>query len=275
MMRPSLGLWGLLVVIGLGAAACSSTPTVRTQVLSAGLTSAVSLTNEPENKLTEVPAGASVIYLAVQIGNPTRGTQVRVRWVKLPNEILSTEDFVGNRTENNPFEFDRNRPISSLASRLIRQEPSWELGDYRAEVWLDGRLANTIPFVVVSDADASQLSAQRLVRQITLSDELINGDQLGPTRLTFQRATNAIHIRVGLSQPLTNADMQTSVRYVKDDQIITTFTTGPTSAEALIFTLTRERFGRLWSDNLWPTGTFEVTVRVGGILARSQTFQII
>ena len=272
MSHNRLGLFGGIVFVALSAVACSSE--LSPQVDSAMIAGEVSLTNEPVSRLVEVPTSVPVIYLAAAVSNPMSSTQIRVRWFKLPTQLLASEDFDGRHGDSNRFDFDSSKSLSSLASRLERPGVSWDMGEYRAEVWLNGKLAKTVFFQVVSDAEAEQLRAQHTVKSITFSDSADQG-RLGESRLSFGRSTNTIYIQVGLDTTLSGVTIQTSVRYVKSDQIITTFTTVPTGTDPLMFTLPRERFGRFWSDKLWPVGTFEVTVRAGGVTARTQTFQII
>src|SRR3989344_4820485 len=260
MTKPKIGLMACLVFIALGGAACSSAE-LRTHIVSVAITGGVSLTNEPEDSVAEIASSAPVIYLSAQVANPTDSTQVRVKWIKSPNQVILTEDFVGNRQSGNQFEVDRTKTVSALASRITKSGISWEIGEYQAEVWLGRALAKIVPFQIITDTKANQLSVQRTINQISLSDALDSQDRVGASKTIFDKATNMIYVQVELARPVSD-EIHTSVRHLASDQTITTFTTVPVGTNPLVFTLSRERFGRLWSNKLWPTGTFEVTVRI-------------
>ena len=273
MTKLLAGLVGGLGLIALTAVGCSSTPAMT--VASVAVTSGIGLTNEPMNSLTEIPVSQPVIYLTAEVANPAGSIPVQVRWFKLPTTVLATEDFSGRRSDSSPFDFDRTKSVSTLASRLERQDIGWEVGEYRAEVWLGGRLAKTIFFKVVSDTEADRLNAARVVQQIAFSDQLTSTGELGTTATSFSRSTNVIYVQLTIGQSAPSATIVVMVRYVAADQSVASFTAVPQGTAPLRFELSRERFGRLWSDKLWPIGTFEVKVEINGILARTRTFQIV
>jgi len=278
MKTSKIVLITLLTAVTLTGASCGgggSSSTTATTVAQAVLATGVKINNEPENNLEEVAAGTATLYLAAQINNPTTKTTTRVTWYKLPDKVVATETFSGERGASQTSDFDQRYRSSWLASRVEKPGASWPLGDYRAEVLLNSRLAKTVFFTVVSDSQADKEAASRAIQKLSMGDTITDENRLVSSRTTFTRNTENIYVQTDLSastQPGT--DLQVNIRYIKEDLIVTTFFGVVGNDSTLIFALPRERFAKPWADRLWPVGTFEVTVRVNGVLGRTANFYV-
>ena len=72
--------------------------------------------NQPTTLASVVPSSAEEIFVVGQINQPKDSTTARVRWIKLPNTILATEDFEGRRNQVAKFDFDETKASSFFAS---------------------------------------------------------------------------------------------------------------------------------------------------------------
>ena len=269
-------LAAIIALLGLAGASCSGPLTdAGTTISQAVITTGVKYTNQPENNLEQVGDSSSVIYLAAEVNHPTSTTEVRVVWQKLPNQIIATETFTGKRTNTrNQLDFDYRAATSWLSSRIERPNLSWPMGDYKTEVYLDNNLAKTVFFSIVSDTEAEKQRVQGLVSSLTFGDTLTDDNQLASTKTTFSRTTPIIYIQVKLADAPAGTDLQVAVRQVKTDLIVNTFSSVGVGDDTLLFSLDRNQFGRLWSDKLWPVGSFEVTAKISQATARVTNFVI-
>ena len=136
------------------------------------------------------------------------------------------------------------------------------------------QLAKTVFFRIISDTEAQQQATASQVRQIWFGDALTHEFKVGADRTVFSRATNDIHIQIDLVGLPPSTEVRTNIRYIKKDQQVASFVSEVTGDRELVLSLSRERFGQLWPDRLWPEGTFEVTVTIGGVQAKTRTFQV-
>lgn len=267
-----LGVLLLATFFLLGAASCSRGPS--TNISDVAIATGINTQNVAENVLDEVPAGSEAIYLSAKVNSLTVSTQVEVRWYQLPSQLIAKDSFKGNRSQVQSFDFDRNVQGSYFASRIERQGVSWPIGEYRAEVFLNGQLVKTVFFNVISDIEAEQKALASKVQKIILGDALNSGFKVGEDKDVFARSTDNIYIQVNLAGVAPNTKVETNVRYIKEDQVIANFTSEVTGDKELVLTLSRERFGRLWADRLWPVGAFEVSVVIGGVQGKTRDFQV-
>lgn len=256
----------------LGAASCSRGG--ETIIGDVAIATGVNVQNAPENDLTEVNASSEAIYLSARVDHPSSTTQVQVRWYQLSGQLIAKESFSGRRSSTHLFDFDKGASSSFLASRIEREGISWPTGEYRAEVFLGDQLVKTVFFKIISDAEASQQAVANKVQQIRLGDTLNSQFKVDKDVAIFTRATNDIYIQISLIDIGPNTEVKTNVRYIKEDQQVANFTSEVTGDKELVLNLSRERFGRFWPDRLWPEGAFEVGVIIGGVQARTRTFQV-
>ena len=235
---------------------------------------AVDSVNQPTTLASVVPSSAEEIFVVGQINQPKDNTTARVRWIKLPNTILATEDFEGRRNQVAKFDFDETKASSFFASRITRPSVAWELGEYKAEVLVNGSLATSVFFEVVSDLAAEEENAKGLVRAISFGDALAGSDSLQTSKTTFTRSTPTIYIAVVPSTNAAGARLEMEVRHIRSGLTINTFTATLGNEESLIFDLPLSRYNRFWADRLWPTGSFEVVTKVNGIEIDSPSFTI-
>ena len=266
---------GLILAVGfvlVGAPACSRR--VATTLSDVAVTTAVSSDNQATMAVSYISASAPVIYVSAQVHQPTRDTLVRVRWYRLPDTLIASEDFSGRRDSVRQFDFDRQVESSFLASRVDRPGLSWPIGEYRADLFLNNTLSTVAFFNVVSDAEAIRLNTQAMVRRISIGDALNTNFQVESDQTTLARVANTIYVQVDTRNVALGAELKVSVRYVREDRVFATFTTKLGDDPSPVFELSRERFGALWPDRLWPVGSFEVKVEIGGSSAATRTFTV-
>jgi len=272
-LKPLLVL--LLALLTLSGARCGGIAATRPAVEQAVIATSIHYDNQPDNNIEQVPTSTAVIYLAAEVTDPTSATTVQVTWYQLPNQVIATETFAGKRqSSSNQLDFDYQKSASWLASRVERPGLSWPMGEYRAEVRLGSQLAKTVFFKVVSDIAAEEASAKKIIRSVKFGDTLNDSNQLSSSKTSFRRTAPAIYIQVELAGAKPGTDLQVGVRYVKDDLLINTFSSVVMGDDQLVFALSRDRFGKLWSDQLWPVGSFQVTAKVNGVAAWTGSFLV-
>ncbi len=276
MKMYQIALVFVIALVGLTGASCSRPVTeTKTTIPQAVITTGIKYTNQPENNLEQVGGSSSVIYLAVEVNYPTSNTEVRVVWRKMPNQVIATETFTGKRTNTrNQLDFDYRLASSWLSSRVERPSLSWPMGEYKTEVYLDGGLAKTVFFSIVSDAEAEKQRVRGVVNSLTLGDTLTDDNRLANTKTTFSRNTPVIYIQTKISGATAGTNLEVAVRHVKTDLAVNTFSAVVAGDDTLIFSLDRNQVGRLWSDKLWPVGSFEVTAKINQATARTTNFVI-
>lgn len=262
----------LVTFVILGAAGCSRG--VTTTVDQVTVTTSVTDQNVAEAATDEVPAGSEAIYLSARVNYPTKDTVVQVKWYRLPGQFIAVEDFYGRYGSVQRFDFNEDARQSFLASRLERTGVSWAVGEYRVEVFLNGELVQTAFFKVISDVEALAKATAQKIQGLELGDTLNSQFKVDQDKVVFARTTDHIYIQVNVADADPNTKIETNVRYVKEDRAIANFTSEVTGNKELVLSMSRERFGRLWPDSLWPEGTFEVEVEINGIQAKTKTFQV-
>lgn len=260
-------------IVLLGARCQPVGSSIPTTISRAVITTGVKANNEPENNLNQIAAGTNVIYLSVEVTKPYSKTAVQVSWYKIPNQILATENFRGNRGTGGGerFDFDTKLNNSWLAARATKPGTSWPLGEYKAEIRLNNRLAKTVFFTVVSDADADKAAANAVIKDISFGDAITGDNQLDGSSTSFSRDTANIYLQVATESPA-NTNLQISIRYLKEDKPFNTLNSIVSGNHTQLYTLSRSRFGKLWPDNLWPVGSFEVVAKVNGVVAKTTNF---
>lgn len=262
----------LVLLFTLGAAACSSSnPTSIGQV---AVTTGLGLYNQPANELSKVPTSAEKIYLSAEVLDSTRVTRTRVQWYRLPSQLLASEDFQGNRTGTNQFDFNKQAQSSYLASSISKSDVTWPLGEYRVEVFIDGALAKTVFFTVVTEQEASTSQLASIVRSVKTGDTLNGQFQLSGSETVFERATDHIYVQADIRGAQPGTDLTIKTRFVKEDRIFANFAYEIVDDEVIVVDLARSRFGKLWPDRFWPEGTFEATVLVNNVEVALHTFVV-
>lgn len=266
-----MSLLGVAMLLTLGAVSCSGDKDV-TSVGQVTVATGLELYNQASNELSKVSASVEKIYLSVEILNPIQFTRVRVKWYQLPSKLLASEDFIGRRDGSNKFDFNRNAGASFLASSIVKNSVSWPIGEYKAEVFINNNLAKTVFFNVVTEIEASTSRLAAIVRSLKTGDELNNQFKLGNNKTVFNRTTDNIYVQANIRNAEPGTDLTIRVRYVKEDRVFATFAYEIIDDEDIVIDLTRDRFGKLWTDKLWPEGTFEAMVLVNNVKVSSHTF---
>lgn len=98
------------------------------------------VTDETGASRTTSYAPADTFYLLVDLANAPSDSEVRVAWVQVGAGDDGSDRVVGEET------------LRSGSGKLLfsatHPEQQWQIGDYRAEVYLNGEQTHTIPFTV-------------------------------------------------------------------------------------------------------------------------------
>ncbi len=269
-------LAGILIFMGLTGSSCNRPQAnTTTDIAQAVIATGIKYDNQPENNLEEVGDSSPSIYLSAQVVRPTSTTAIRVVWYKLPNQILATETFSGKRTDSrNQFDFNYKTNSSWLSSRIERPSLSWPTGDYKTEVYIGENLAKTVFFHIATDAEAEKQQLGRIITSLSFGDSLTGDNRISSGKTYFSRTTPTIYIQVGIGNAPAGTDLEVAVRQVKTDTLVNTFSSVVSGNDTVLFSLGKSQFGRLWSDKLWPTGSFEVTAKINQTTVRTANFII-
>ncbi|RLC37934.1 hypothetical protein DRH29_00780 [candidate division Kazan bacterium] len=235
------------------------------------ITTAIAFDNSAENSVAEIAATTKNIYLSARVVDPTAGTKVRVKWYHLPDTLIASEDFEGR---GGRFDFDEHDSRSFLASQIEKEDITWPLGEYRADVLLNGKTVKSAFFKIISDDEASSIAAQGIIQAIKLSDQRSDDYQIIQDKSVFSRYTNIIYVQVDVAGANPDMEIVTKVRYVKDNLEIASLESAVLGDTSIVWDLVRESLGKRWHDRLWAVGSYEVSVLVDGVLAKQRTFVV-
>lgn len=265
---------GILLVLICGfvftAAGCRGTQE-SAQLSSLGIAREITSDNRTLSPTDKISASSEKIYLSGKVSNPNKSTRVRVAWLKLPNQIIATEDFSGVNSGSNGFDFDRTKANSYFASSIDRPGLAWVEGEYKAEVYLGSRLNQTLFFKIVSDSEAEEDNNRRIISRVSFG-EAIEGDLVKDPTTRLTRSASHIYIQIELAGRQPGNKVEATIRHLREDKVINTFTATTGESQSLIFDLPLERYGRLWTDRLWATGAYQVEVKVNGISVLTPSF---
>jgi hypothetical protein len=266
---------GLLAVIILSAAGCNRD--IPTRLDKFTFTTAVTTTNAPEASLDSeaIPASTETIYLSAGVMDPLPATKVKVRWTKMPSQVLASQDFTGKgRNNTQAHDFDRGLALSYFASQVTKPGLTWATGEYQVEVFLNGRIVKTLPFHIVNDSESDVRSTQGLLRNLRFGSALTaDQDAIAAARTTFKRSDPHIYIQADFAEAALTSTVDIAVRYIKEDLRLVTSST-QLNDDRVMVDLELSRLGRLWPDRLWAEGVYEVTVRINDIEVRTTTFTV-
>lgn len=273
-MKTRSLLLGILAAVVLVAASCRA-PKDNSQVSNFSVGRAIDTNNQVSVVSTQIPASAPSIYLSGQVNNPSQSALIRVTWVQLPNTVIASEDFNGNRNESHPFDFSKKAATSYFASKVDRSGISWPLGEYKADISLNGRKIDSAFFKVVTDSEAEAEANRKIIERVMFGDSLDEDHgQINKSLTRFGRTQDHIYIQVDMAGPQPGVKLEVQVRYPREDKEINTFTATAGNEESLVFDLPLERFGRMWPDRLWATGAYEADIRVNGTSASQVSFTV-
>lgn len=276
-----MAIWGrfllMIAVVFLTAASCSrgvNPEEVTTAIDQATVTLGIDFENKPANTITSVAAGTASIYLSARVVNPTRTTSARIRWSKA-GAIIATQDFNGGRGNDNQFDFVQGDNNSYFASQVDRPGTSWPLGDYKIEIFLNGRLDQTLNFKVVTDQDQDQNQARNMVSSLIFGSRVNAQNQLTVTGTTFDPSTPNLYAAIGLNQVPVGSNLELAVRYVRDNVAVTSYKVQYQEGDSITIEIDSDQvFRRSRPNRSWPAGSYEVTVLINGVQARTSTFVV-
>lgn len=265
--------WGKLSIIiafTLMAAGCNSGPGTNITDIKVGLE--ITSDNRVNQELEVLPASAATIYLSGRINNTTDNSEVSVRWVQLPGTTLSTETFNGYRSNSNTFTFDNNFTTSYFASQIPRTGISWNQGEYRADVFLNGSHVGSRFFKIVSDSEAETQNNRARLSRVIFGNQLNAQNEVETSLTTFARNDAHIYTQVELSSSAPGTRVEASIRYLSSNLSVNTFTTTAGEDDTILFDLPLSRFGNLWNDGFWGAGGYEVEVKINGTAVEKLSF---
>ncbi|MDD5605847.1 MAG: hypothetical protein PHR51_00700 [Patescibacteria group bacterium] len=257
----------------LGAASCSRDIS-STNIGQVAIATGLNLYNQPSNELAKVAASTETIYAAVEVFDPTPTTRIRVRWYRWPSELIASEDFVGQRSSANKFDYQAGAKSSFLASSIKKNDLTWALGEYKVEVLVNNNPAKSVMFDIVPDNEALAGELAAIVHKISTASALDDDFKISDAQTTFARNVDDIFVQTNIRGADAGTAVSIRVRYVKEDNIFATFSYEVDEDQDIVVDLERDRYGKLWSDRLWPEGAFEITVLVNNLEAASHTFLV-
>jgi hypothetical protein len=266
-----ISLLGVALLFTLGAVSCSGDTEI-TSVGQVSIATGLALYNQPANEVSKIATSTETIYLSAEVVRPTRLTRIRVKWYQLPSKLLASQDFTGRREGSNKFDFNNKTQSSFLASSISRDTISWPIGEYRAEVFIDNELAKTMFFNIVTEVEASTSRLAAIVRSVKTGDALNGQFKLANSKTVFTRTADNIYVQTSIKGAEPSTDLAVRVRYVKENRTFADFSYKIIDDKEIVVDLARERFGKLWSDKLWPVGTFEAMILVNNVEVSSHTF---
>ena len=265
----------LLGVLLLSAASCGGKPA---QVDRAAIATGINPDNSPVgeaqlNLLLTTPT----IYLCAEVVNAKEDTAIDVEWRYLTaDRVLATETFRGGRTDDRPQEFITGvGPATSwLYSHITLTGLSWPMGSYEVTVKLDGQEVDRVDFNVVGSQQFDELSKKALVESFYLGSKLNDQSQIAIPGSQFSRSQEEIYAVALLKGAPAATKVRAVWRYLEGGVTINDFLTTFSGSGYLPFDISLSRFGKLWSDRLWPAGTYSVSLYVDNVLVTTKNFTV-
>lgn len=277
-------LWGntfrkalpLLLVLLITASGCGGSK-AETNIINLAMSTQINTDNSPVNERNVFLSSTPVLYFSAVVVGATSDTKIEVKWLNATkNQVLATETFRGGRTAERPQEFlVGTKPVNSyFSSRLNLVGISWPLNTYEVQVALDGKEVGKINFNVVADKDFDVINKQSYLKNLYLGSAINKDKQVTIPGTTFERSQEKIYA-VALFQDMpANTDVLAVWKSLSDSRNIDSFYTKFSGSGYLPFEISLEKFGRLWSDGLWPKGIFEFSLYVDNVLVITKNFAI-
>jgi len=252
---------------------------VKTTIDELGITTQILPDNSPAQGFSSVILSTTPqIYLSGQINNAVKGVKIGITWKSLVSDrIIASETLSGKNSASQPYDFVIGSvPTTSyFASRILLNDISWPVGDYEVVVESNGQLIKTLSFKIVADDDFDELSKGDLLRGLYLGTEVNDNNQITIPSKRFSRDEENIYAVALLQDVPTSSALKAKWWYVDDNQLITDFSSSFSGSGYLPFKITLDKFSRLWSDNLWPSGNYRVDIYVDNVLIVSKNFTVI
>ena len=273
MIKKLLFLLPLILI--LTAAGCKGDVTSIGKV---AVVTQVNIDNSPVgDSQSVILATTPVIYLSAEVINGQPGAKVDIQWRYVTGDkILVTESFRGRQSSSQPHEFvTGKKPINSfLSSRIILSKLGWDLGSYEAIIQLNGQLIKRIGFNVVSGNEFDEMSKKAMLKKLYLGSKVNEQGQIAIPGSRFAQNQEKIYAVALLQNVPAGTIIQAVWKHLDNNQVITNFSVPFSSGGYLPFEINLDRFGRLWADNLWPKGIYEVSIYVDNVLVTTSNFTI-
>jgi len=260
------------------ATGCGQTTDNITSLGKLGITTAINNDNSPFNDFEQVVIStAPEIYLSAQIINVVQGTKAQVEWRYVTgNQIIATEFFKGERSDDKPHEFViKTSPATSFfSSQITLSDINWPVGSYEVTVTLNNQTIKKINFNIVNDNDFDQLSKKAMLKNLYLGSMVNKENQIAVPGDNFACDQEKIYAVALFQNVPAGTIIKANWTYLDTNRIITNFSVPFSGAGYLPFEINLDRFSRLWSNRLWPAGTYKVSIYVDNVLVTTRNFTV-
>jgi hypothetical protein len=100
--------------------------------------------DEDGNNPTTVFSPSDIFYIVADLNNAPAGTVVEAKWRAVQIEGYESDELIYEQTIN---DFTEDSFTGTIYFQLSNDD-GWLVGDYKAEVYLDGNFVNSVPFSV-------------------------------------------------------------------------------------------------------------------------------
>jgi hypothetical protein len=167
------------------------------------------------------------------------------------------------------------KPTTSyLSSKINLSGAGWSVGTYEITVNLNDKEIGKLNFNIVGDKDFDLLAKKNLLKSFYLGSQINKDKQITLPGTVFARNQDKIYAVALFKEVPAGTTMKAIWKYLDNNQSIDTFYTQFSGSGYLAFEISLEKFGRLWSDGLWPKGNFEVSLYVDNVLIITKNFTV-
>ena len=219
-----------------------------------------------------------VIYLSAEVINGQFGSKVDIEWHYVTGDrILVTESFMGGRSVNQPHEFIASKisTDSFLSSRIVLSKLGWDLGSYEVIIQLNDQIVKRIGFNIVSGDEFEDMSKIAMLKNLYLGSKINDQGQIAIPGSRFVQNQEKIYAVALLQNVPADTIIRAVWKHLGNNQVITNFSVPFSDSGYLPFEISLDRLSRLWADNLWPKGIYEVSIYVDNVLVTTSNFTVI
>lgn len=241
-------------------------------------TNQINADNSPVNSKNVFLSSAPAIYFTAVAVDATQNTRVDIQWQNATqDQIIATEVFRGGRTKERPQEFLVGlKPTTSyFSSKINLSGLAWSIGTYEVQVKLNGKDVGRINFNIVGDEDFDVLAKKSLLQSFYLGSQINSDKQVTVPGTVFNPNQEKIYAVALFKEVPANTSVKAVWKYLDENRNIDSFYMKFNGSGYLAFEISLEKFGRLWSDGLWPKGNFEVSLYVDNVLIITKNFTVV
>lgn len=240
-------------------------------------TNQINADNSPVSSKNVFLSSTPAIYFTAKVIDATQNTVVEVKWRNATkDQVLATESFKGGRTKDRPQEFMVGlKPTTSyLYSKISLSGIGWSIGTYEIQAKLNGVEVGKLNYNIVADDDYDLINKRNLLKNLYLGSQINQDKQITVPSTVFDRDQEKIYASALFKDVPVGTTIRTVWKYLDGNREIDSFYTKFSGSGYLVFEISLEKFGRLWSDGLWPKGNFEVSLYVDNVLIITKNFTV-